>query len=118
MVDILLLAGTWEAFIRVRTVRLKSSLRLVPPCTGHDPDSIILDPLFYLHHAGIDRVWWKWQQDEPSKRLLEIGGRSSPNPPYGTANLDLLLEFGDLAPPVPLREVMDVAYEPYCYAYP
>lgn len=76
------------------------------------------DPLFYLHHAGIDRVWWKWQQDEPSKRLLEIGGRSSPNPPYGTANLDLLLEFGDLAPPVPLREVMDVAYEPYCYAYP
>lgn len=27
------------------------------------------DPLFYLHHAQIDRVWWLWQLLDPSTRM-------------------------------------------------
>ncbi|KAF5325995.1 hypothetical protein D9611_000744 [Ephemerocybe angulata] len=76
------------------------------------------DPLFYLHHAGLDRVWWTWQHANPKKRLQEIGGRSSPNPPYGVVTLDYPLEFAGFAPTVPIRDAIDVGYEPYCYAYP
>ncbi len=35
------------------------------------------DPLFYLHHAWIDRLWWNWQVKDPA-RLLEIGGENIP----------------------------------------
>jgi tyrosinase len=29
---------------------------------GH-PDTAAQDPIFWLHHANIDRLWWLWQQD-------------------------------------------------------
>ncbi|KAI5798769.1 hypothetical protein FPQ18DRAFT_366119 [Pyronema domesticum] len=32
------------------------------------------DPLFYLHHAQMDRLWWKWQQMDPERRLKDIAG--------------------------------------------
>jgi tyrosinase len=27
-----------------------------------DPDTAARDPIFWLHHANIDRLWWLWQQ--------------------------------------------------------
>ena len=27
-----------------------------------DPDTAAQDPIFWLHHANIDRIWWDWQQ--------------------------------------------------------
>src|SRR5690606_40862261 len=32
------------------------------------------DPLFYLHHAFIDRIWWQWQSANLSTRLTDIAG--------------------------------------------
>ncbi|KAG2011132.1 tyrosinase central domain-containing protein [Coprinopsis cinerea AmutBmut pab1-1] len=32
------------------------------------------EPLFYLHHANVDRIWWKWQHINPAKRLYDIAG--------------------------------------------
>ncbi len=34
-----------------------------------DPDTAAQDPIFWLHHANIDRLWWLWQEqkhDNPS----------------------------------------------------
>jgi tyrosinase len=28
-----------------------------------DPDTAAQDPIFWLHHANIDRLWWLWQKD-------------------------------------------------------
>ena len=27
-----------------------------------DPDTAAEDPIFWLHHANIDRLWWQWQK--------------------------------------------------------
>ena len=32
------------------------------------------DPLFYLHHTYLDKLWWQWQEKDRSKRLLDISG--------------------------------------------
>ncbi|KAF8802290.1 Di-copper centre-containing protein [Phlegmacium glaucopus] len=74
------------------------------------------DPLFYLHHANLDRIWWIWQQMLPS-RLYDISGRSTITPPFQNVTLDFGLEMGDLAPTIPIRDVMDLRQKPSCYAY-
>lgn len=30
-----------------------------------DPDTAGLDPIFWLHHANIDRLWWEWNLSSP-----------------------------------------------------
>ena len=32
------------------------------------------DPLFYLHHAWLDKLWADWQSLDPNIRNLEMGG--------------------------------------------
>ncbi|KAK0617462.1 hypothetical protein B0T14DRAFT_484352 [Immersiella caudata] len=41
------------------------------------------DPLFYLHHAWLDKLWWEWQELNLGVRLTEIGGVNV-SPPRGT----------------------------------
>jgi len=31
-----------------------------------NPDTAAEDPIFWLHHANIDRIWWLWQQQPTS----------------------------------------------------
>ena len=33
-----------------------------------------VDPIFWVHHGQIDRLWWRWQQAEPSARLADYSG--------------------------------------------
>ena len=74
------------------------------------------DPLFYLHHANLDRIWWNWQLMLPS-RLFEISGRSTPDPPYQNITLDFVIEMGNLARNVTIRDVMNIHDESNCYTY-
>lgn len=32
------------------------------------------DPLFYLHHTWLDKVWADWQARNKTQRIKEIGG--------------------------------------------
>jgi tyrosinase len=32
------------------------------------------DPVFFLHHAQVDRLWWIWQQKDPMNRMMEYLG--------------------------------------------
>jgi len=75
------------------------------------------DPLFYLHHANVDRIWWKWQMMDPHTRLHEISGRSTEKPPYTNVTLDFKLNGGTLAPMVPIRDVMNIMGPRLCYDY-
>ncbi|KAI1338963.1 Di-copper centre-containing protein [Xylariaceae sp. FL0016] len=35
------------------------------------------DPVFYLHHGYLDKLWWDWQSQNLSSRLTEIGGNNT-----------------------------------------
>ncbi|KIM46639.1 hypothetical protein M413DRAFT_440244 [Hebeloma cylindrosporum] len=74
------------------------------------------DPLFYLHHSNLDRVWRMWQLMLPD-RLYEISGRSTVDPPYVNVTLDYPLDMGNLAATIPIRDVMDIWSPPNCYTY-
>src|SRR5215208_1046434 len=57
------------------------------------------DPLFFLHHANVDRIWYQWQGNDPAK-----------NPP----NMNEVLQ-PDLVS-VPVSSVADRSNLPYSYA--
>ncbi|KAI4865246.1 Di-copper centre-containing protein [Hypoxylon rubiginosum] len=35
------------------------------------------DPIFYLHHGFLDKLWWDWQVLNLTTRLTEIGGNNT-----------------------------------------
>ncbi|KAK6067544.1 hypothetical protein SCUP234_11542 [Seiridium cupressi] len=54
------------------------------------------EPLFWLHHGNIDRMWWVWQNQQPIERAFQIGGtRTMLNtPPSDNATIDDLIDLG------------------------
>jgi tyrosinase len=83
--------------------------------------SSINDPLFFLHHAQLDRVWWMWQSLNPSANLWAIGGRVYPNG-TGEVTLDYPVQMSPFtAPDTTVRAVMDTLNRdgsgPLCYVY-
>lgn len=77
----------------------------------------IPDPLFFVHHAGVDRLWATWQAAAPTTRLNAIGGPTTNPPGTEEVTLDFVLEYPTLAPSVTVREVMDISKTPSCYEY-
>lgn len=51
-----------------------------------DNDASPGDPLFFLHHANLDRLWWQWQKDNLTQRLTEMEGSNIPPTTVATAN--------------------------------
>ncbi|KAG2006355.1 tyrosinase central domain-containing protein [Coprinopsis cinerea AmutBmut pab1-1] len=74
------------------------------------------DPLFYLHHANLDRVWWKWQNADPTTRLYEISGPTTPGG-RDEITLDFAMDFPALGPNITVGEVMDSTTSPSCFTY-
>ncbi|KAI1503635.1 Di-copper centre-containing protein [Biscogniauxia marginata] len=55
------------------------------------------DPIFYLHHGYLDKLWWDWQSENITTRLTDIGGNNTASgfpsgfnftgaPPFGGGN--------------------------------
>lgn len=78
------------------------------------------DPLFFLHHANIDRIWAQWQDADPENRMYAYGGWTFHNytteSGEGNATLDDTLKFGFITDEVPVRHAMDYRSS-YCYVY-
>ncbi|ATY60946.1 di-copper centre [Cordyceps militaris] len=74
------------------------------------------DPLFYVHHAQLDRVWWRWQQMRPGVRLFEYEGKHMFNS-TGHASLDDVLLYGGFAEDMPVAKVMNTEGGFLCYKY-
>ena len=71
------------------------------------------DPIFYLHHANLDRVWWSWQKMNLKTRLTDISGpiflMDYENLKGGNVTLDFPLSVGVSAPNVTVGDVMNDA---------
>ncbi|PGH23715.1 hypothetical protein AJ80_02143 [Polytolypa hystricis UAMH7299] len=77
------------------------------------------DPVFFLHHAQIDRVWsiWQWLDFE-ERREAAYGTLTFFNvPPTRNGTVDDLLDMGKLAPALPQRDIMSTIDGPFCYFY-
>lgn len=37
----------------------------------------LIDPIFFLHHAQVDRLWDQWQQRQPQTRTQEFVGKDN-----------------------------------------
>ncbi|KAH8596220.1 hypothetical protein B0O99DRAFT_571195 [Bisporella sp. PMI_857] len=74
------------------------------------------DPIFFLHHSQLDRLWWKWQKQNPVIRLSEYTGKSR-NGSVEMAAMSDILPMGGLAPDMTVSTVMDTESEFLCYTY-
>ncbi|KAE8382375.1 tyrosinase, partial [Aspergillus bertholletiae] len=100
---------------------------LNPHASGHrgtggvmeDPDVSPGDPLFYLHHGWIDRLWWQWQREDPT-RLYQLGGYATITEPEGgwfNTTLDYIMTTFGILPDVTVADVMDTKGGYLCYDY-
>jgi len=65
------------------------------------------DPLFFLHHGNLDRIWAIWQKQSPD-RLYAHGGPIYPNGTGTTTLSDLMYMSDFVAPSLPIRVVQDI----------
>lgn len=83
--------------------------------------SSVGDPLFFLHHAQIDRLWTQWQQLDPETRQYSLSGTGSllNYPPTPVFQLNDTINLGRLSPegPRPIRDLMSTVQGPFCYEY-
>lgn len=79
------------------------------------------DPMFFLHHAQIDRLWTLWQTQNPKERQYAISGTGTffnyPSSPE--FHLNDTMDLGKLAPggPQPIRNFLNTFGGPFCYEY-
>lgn len=74
------------------------------------------DPIFYMHHSNLDRLWWSWQVKDLTKRLKDISGPLNlmdySNQSGGNATLALRMTLGGVqwrsGQNVTIQDVMDI----------
>ncbi|RYP18199.1 hypothetical protein DL765_004056 [Monosporascus sp. GIB2] len=74
------------------------------------------EPLFFLHHANVDRAWAKWQ-GRNATRLADYTGFQDRDNIFPASITDTMpiLELGDTEPIV--KDYMDIQAGPLCYTY-
>jgi len=94
-----------------------------------DPFTSTNDPLFFMHHSGIDRLWAIWQEEDLKNRLVDVTSPSArptfPGfrgaPPIPDLTLKTPIELGFAAPDRPVGDVMDIMNRDgkgfLCYRY-
>jgi tyrosinase len=76
------------------------------------------DPLFFLHHGNLDRIFWEWQQKDLKTRLNHVGGPVEPFDYSGkNVTLDFTINMGKLAGETTLKSLLDTQGEVLCYTY-
>ncbi|KAH8900366.1 Di-copper centre-containing protein [Thozetella sp. PMI_491] len=87
------------------------------------------DPLFFLHHANMDRLWNEWQRTDWTIRKTDIAGPDTMfaypfdfqgEVAYQNITLDTELDFWELLEDVryvKISEVMDIYSAKFCYTY-
>lgn len=79
-----------------------------------------IDPVFFVHHTQIDRLWWLWQQRDPETRNDEFFGPfgldDSSVVVSGASLTDAIIMLG-LAEDRVVSKLMKTESEILCYRY-
>jgi tyrosinase len=77
------------------------------------------DPVFFLHHSQIDRLWAIWQSMDATTRRYQYNGTSSIFNGGDTPQVsnDTVLQFGILGSPKELWQVQNPMSGSNCYRY-
>ncbi|GAP87774.1 putative FAD binding domain-containing protein [Rosellinia necatrix] len=78
-----------------------------------------VDPVFFLHHAMVDRTYWLWQALHPFMAKTIAGTITLFNePPSRDTSVDDLIDLGVNAPPRRIGDLLDtLGGAPLCYIY-
>jgi tyrosinase len=81
---------------------------------GGDPMVSPGDPIFYFHHAMLDRLWWIWQMQDPDTRVnaqVTLGGTST------NRQIDLKWLIGDVIPVLEAHDGLGGHGGAFCHVY-
>ena len=114
-VEEVLRAETYDKFVELMEGRLHD---VIPFGIAGDFETFTApyDPLFFLHHTQLDRLWWLWQQRSAERVLWAYGGHKSRHS-MELASLEDDLEYKGLAGVVKVKEVMNTEKGVLCYRY-
>ncbi|KAH6637845.1 hypothetical protein C7974DRAFT_332540, partial [Boeremia exigua] len=74
------------------------------------------EPLFFLHHANVDRAWAKWQGRNATRLVDYTGKRDQADTiPASIDDTMPIMALGDTEPIV--KDYMDIQTGPLCYTY-
>ncbi|KAH8724982.1 hypothetical protein GQ44DRAFT_772714 [Phaeosphaeriaceae sp. PMI808] len=73
------------------------------------------DPVFFLHHTQLDRLWWTWQNRTPARKTMYTGFAAAMS--NQTAVVTDLLLMGGLAPDIRVEQILDTQSGLLCYKY-
>ena len=78
-----------------------------------------IDPVFFLHHAQLDRLWWMWQELDPEHRYNEFEGPKEDFRHKGTekSSLEDPLYTGILGEDIRVKDIIRVDRGLLCYRY-
>ncbi|KAG0151158.1 hypothetical protein CROQUDRAFT_37190 [Cronartium quercuum f. sp. fusiforme G11] len=77
---------------------------------------LYLTSIFFLHHANVDWLWWRWQRTDLSSRLYAYEGNKRRGSIQRDASLLDTMDFLGLDVHNPLiTDVMDSSTFPHCY---
>lgn len=85
-----------------------------------DVDSSPGDPLFYLHHTYLDRLWWQWEQIDAAGRMFAMGGNTTVTESPGgfvEMTIDYEMNMFDIVPNVTIADVVNIQGGYLCYDY-
>ncbi|GAW22247.1 hypothetical protein ANO14919_117830 [Xylariales sp. No.14919] len=78
-----------------------------------------VDPVFFLHHGMVDRIYWIWQALHPSQAKTIAGTITLFNtPPSRDTSPNDTIDLGVNAPPQKIRDLLNtLGGAPLCYIY-
>ncbi|VUC29468.1 unnamed protein product [Clonostachys rosea] len=85
---------------------------------GYDFYSSPNDPVFFLLHSQVDRIWTIWQAQDFDTRKNQVGGTVTFRniPPSANATLETVLHMLTCGSDVSFRDTVS-PFENYCYRY-
>ncbi|KAK8050349.1 hypothetical protein PG994_012079 [Apiospora phragmitis] len=85
------------------------------------------EPIFYLHHGVLDKLWNEWQRKDWHARKADIGGPDTQfaypynyfgaSPAYKNVTLDFEMNLGEIGGMKKINQAMDTVGGEFCYTY-